>query len=362
MLKFLLFGTGKTADHIMKELNNLEGDIQILGFIDNNINKCGTKFYGINVFSPDQIVSLQFDYICILIEKQYIDVYNQLAYGYHIDKSKLVNKFCLLKHIMMEKYKNNSDPDIQATISYWKKNNELTFFNQFQYQSAQCNEVYWDIENNMPYVFYKGRKLYYPRTYRGFIVRNNSLYVVSYREIEQHEKSPHRYLNDKIFIKDNDIVVDAGAREGEFALPYIDSIKKLYLIESDEEWVEALKITYRDYKDKVKIIPKLLMDEVNEYSTTLAEIIQEKKVDFIKMDIEGAEVKALSVSQTLLKENNIRCAICCYHRKGDREKIEKIFEDVGYKHFASNGYVVFISDPDIFKEKDFRKGIIYAIK
>ena len=136
----------------------------------------------------------------------------------------------------MEKYKNDSDLDIQDTISYWNTN-ELTFFNQFQYQSAQYDKVFWDTENNMPYVFYKKRKLYYPRTYRGFIVRNNSLYVISYREMEQHQMSPHRYLNDKIFIGENDIVVDAGAREGEFALPYIDFIKKLYLIENDAEWI-----------------------------------------------------------------------------------------------------------------------------
>ena len=361
-MKFLLFGTGKIACHIMQGMGDLEGDLQILGFVDNDIHKCGITFYEKIIFSPDQIVNIQYDYICILLERGYTDVYNQLAYGYHIDKSKLVNKYFLLKYIMMEKYKNDSTPEIQDTIFYWKNNNNLTFFNQFEYQPAQYDEVFWDTENNMPYVFYKERKLYYPRTYRGFIVRNNSLYVISYREMEQHEMSPHRYLNDKIFIQENDIVVDAGAREGEFALPYIDSIKKLYLIENDAEWIEALKMTYKDYMDKVVIIPKLLMDEVNEYSTTLMEIIQEKTIDFIKMDIEGAEVKALSASQNLLKRNNIRCAICCYHRKGDREKIEQIFEKVGYQHFVSNGYVVFVSDPDIFRDADFRKGIVYALK
>lgn len=361
MLKFLLFGTGKVACHIMKGIGSLEGDLQILGFVDNDTHKHGTIFYDKNVFSPNQISNIQYDYICILLEKGYIDVYNQLAYGYHIDKSKLVNKYFLLKHIMMEKYKNDSDPDIQDTISYWNTN-DLTFFNQFQYQSAQYDEVFWDTENNMPYVLYKERKLYYPRTYRGFIVRSNSLYVISYRGMEQNEMSPHRYLNDKIFIQENDIVVDAGAREGEFALPYIDSIKKLYLIENDKEWIEALKMTYKDYMDKVVIISKLLMDEVNEYSTTLTEIIQEETVNFIKMDIEGAEVRVLSASQDLLKKNNIRCAICCYHRKDDREQIEHIFENVGYQHFTSNGYVVFVSDPDIFQQADFRKGIVYALK
>lgn len=360
-MKVLLFGTGKIAHQVMEGICIYNDCIDIVGFIDNDKCKCGNQFYGKPIFEPNQIVNMQYDYICILIgEKE--EVFNQLVYGYQIDKSKITDQYFLLKQIMIYKYKNIEEPDIKDTISFWKQGNDLSFFNQFKYVPETYEKVYWDIENNMPYVLYRQRKLYYPRTYKGFIVKNESLYVVSYREMEQHKLSPHRYLTDKIVIQENDVVVDAGAREGDFALPYIDIIKKLYIFECDPKWVEALKMTYKDYSEKVVIVPKLLSDTVDEMTTTLDEEIKEKRVDFIKMDIEGAEVRVLSSSQKLLKKNDLRCAICSYHRKNDRKEIENILEKNGYECSVSRGYVVFIADPSIFKEADFRKGIVYAIK
>ncbi len=358
-MKFLLFGAGEAAAQVMDGIKGL--NIDIVGFVDNDESKYGKEFYGKRIFHPGQILGLEYDYICILVKK-FQEVYNQLVYGYHIDASKIVDKFYMLKHIMIEKYQNEEDIDIRETLSYWKKNNELTFFNQFEFAPAIYQEAFWDEESNMPYILYQNRRMYYPRTYRNFIVRNGSMYVITYREMEQHPLSPHRYLTDDICIRENDIVVDAGAREGDFALPYIDIIKKLYLFENDPEWVKALEMTYRDYSDKVAIIPKMLSDVVSDNSTTLAVTVQEDKVHFIKMDIEGSEVEALTSSQELLKNNDIRCAICCYHRKGDRESIENILKANGYECSVSNGYVVFVADPCILREADFRKGVVYAVK
>lgn len=58
------------------------------------------------------------------------------------------------------------------------------------------------------------------------------------------------------------------------------------------------------------------------------------------MDIEGAEVSALLASEDLLQNNNVRCAICTYHKKDE----------------------IFHIDKDIFSALDFRKGVIYAKK
>ena len=360
-MNFLLFGTGQIASLIMNGMSKSDNGIEIVGVIDNDETKQGKLFYGKTVVGPECINNFQYDYICILMERYYVNVYNQLFYGYHIDKEKLVDKFFLLKQIMINKYRNSTDRDIRDTISYWDKN-ELTFFNQFEFAPVQFEKVFWDTANNMPYILYDNKRLYYPRTYRGFFVKDGELYVRSYREMEQHECSPHRYLTQDICIRDGDIVVDAGAREGDFTLPYIDRIKKLYLFECEAEWVKALEMTYKDYRDKVAIIPKMLSDRISDNTTTLSEAINNKEIDFIKMDIEGAEVGALRASQELLKNNNIRCAICSYHRKNDRRDIEQILVENGYKCWVTNGYVVFVSDPDIFKEADFRKGIVYAIR
>lgn len=360
-MKFLIFGTGKAASHVMDGINKSDSGIEIVGVVDNDETKYGEIFYGYIVVGPNCINNFQYDYICILLERYFEDVYNQLLYGYHIERSKLVNKFFLLKQIMISKYRNSSDKDICETIEYWGKN-DLSFFNQFTYAPAQMDRVFWDTENNMPYVLYNDKRLYYPREYKGFFVKENMLYVRSYREMEQHEGSPHRYLTQEICIKEGDVVVDAGAREGDFALPYIDMIKKLYLFECDPEWIRALKLTYKDYHDKIVIIPKMLSDVVNDETTTLSEILADEKINFIKMDIEGSEVKALRASKELLMKNDIRCAICCYHKKNDRRDIEQILIESGYQCSESEGYVVFVADPDIFRDADFRKGIVYAVK
>ena len=57
----------------------------------------------------------------------------------------------------------------------------------------------------------------------------------------------------------------------------------------------------------------MLGDRVDEHTTTLTEAISDGKVDFIKMDIEGAEVSALLTAEELLQNNDVKCAICTYN-------------------------------------------------
>ena len=49
-----------------------------------------------------------------------------------------------------------------------------------------------------------------------------------------------------------------------------------------------------------------------------------ERVDFIKMDIEGAERRALTGASNVLKRWAPRMAICTYHAEGDAEAIEQI--------------------------------------
>jgi hypothetical protein len=360
MNKFLFFGTGKNARETMNGIAESKPDIEIVGFIDNDESKYGKKFFGFNIYHPGKIQDLKYDYICLLIGNS-TAVYNQLVYGYQIQPDKIVDRLFLLKTIMIEKYKNDTNDCIRETLKFWE-NNDISFLNQFQYEPEQYDEIYWDREGNMPYTYYGGKKMYYPRNYTGFIVRDGKMYAIGYRNAEQHELSPHRYLMGSINIRNGDIVVDGGAREGDFALPYIDIIGRLYVFEGDQEWVKALQMTYKDYSDKVTIIPKMLSDYNDDYTTTLPEVIKDNRVDFIKLDIEGAEARVLKASESLLTNNNIRCSICSYHQKNDQKDIVAILERNGYQCSMSNGLTTFLYDPNFFRDLDFRKGIVYASK
>lgn len=360
MMKLLIWGTGDIARQVLSGIDVILQYVDIVGFVDNDDTKHGKVFYDRKIYHPAQIKKLDYDKICILLTK-YQEVYNQLVYGYHIAPKKIIDREELLKYLMTEKYKNSADNDIQATIKYWEEN-PLSYFNQHEYADATHDRVFWDEECNMPYINYKGKKLFYPCTYSDFIYEEDNIYVMGYREEEQAERSPHRYLTNEINFSKGDVVVDAGAMEGDFALEHIEDIGKLYIFECNPEWIKALKMTYKDYMDKVIIVPKMLGDRVNEHMTTLKEVISDGKVDFIKMDIEGAEVSALLASEELLQNNNVKCTICTYHKKYDADRLEEIFKRNGYQTSFSNGQMIFYIDKDIFSTLDFRKGVIYAKK
>lgn len=49
----------------------------------------------------------------------------------------------------------------------------------------------------------------------------------------------------------------------------------------------------------------------------LDDVLQGKKVTFIKMDIEGAELAALRGAEKIIREQRPRLAICVYHKPED---------------------------------------------
>lgn len=63
------------------------------------------------------------------------------------------------------------------------------------------------------------------------------------------------------------------------------------------------------------------------------------KVDFIKMDIEGAEIETVKGCKDILKNNNVNIAIASYHRVNNKPTyifLEDFFRKMGYKAWTSN--------------------------
>ncbi len=64
-----------------------------------------------------------------------------------------------------------------------------------------------------------------------------------------------------------------------------------------------------------------------------------KRIDFIKMDVEGAETEALKGSRVVLKKNSVHLAIASYHAvRGEKTcfELEKIFSTLGYRSETSH--------------------------
>ena len=275
------------------------------------------------------------------------------------------SRWWLLKQFMTQKYAEVKDPDIQATLEYWKTH-ELSVYNQHIDDSrGNMNRVFFDDPCGLPNIYFQTvggdwRKMFFPRDYE-FTEKNGEKFVNGLMQ-EQEPTSPHLYIKGSHKVNPGDIVIDAGVCEGNFALRYVDICSKMYLFECDPMWIEPLKQTFRDYTDKVTIIPKFLADVTNDDSITLDDALPNLRGQniFLKMDIEGAETKALRGGRRLLTNNRVKASVCAYHNADDCVRIKSLFRKYGYEVATSDGWMIFVYDPNILFTADFRKGMVYA--
>jgi len=175
-------------------------------------------------------------------------------------------------------------------------------------------------------------------------------------------------------IRRGDVVVDGGAYTGTFAMIAANMVGdegKVIAFEPDTEnhkkllanlqlndlknvivipkglWSSDTKIPFRDAHnpgssfifdepcgDSVIDLPVVSLDrELDRLGI--------EKVDFIKMDVEGAEVEAIRGAKNILAKSDARLAIASYHVVGGQEtsiELEKLLDDMGYQ--ADTSYSV----------------------
>ncbi len=240
-------------------------------------------------------------------------------------------------------------------------------FNVFPYpklftSSPKDVAVLHDETLSLPYVMTGGKRLYYPADSTVDATRRN---FFQEQIVSQHPESPHRYLADDFNVQLDDIVVDCGAADGNFALEVVDKVKKVYLFEPAERWQKPLNATFAPWKDKVVIVRKFLSDETNDACVSLDDYFagSGEVPTMLKMDIEGFEGRALKSAQSLLRaENGLRkVVVCTYHRQDDEKNLGEFLRECGFKTTPSKGYMLFVYDDDV-KPPYLRRGIIRATK
>ena len=274
------------------------------------------------------------------------------------------NYFWLLKQIMIAKYEDCADPVIQDTLIYWQTH-DIGIFNQHMNEHGVADKVFFDADCNLPYIFFRTvsgefRKMYFPND-QDFSTRDGERFVVDIL-LEQRPNSPHCYTEGDHQVREGDVLIDAGVCEGNFALRYVDICSKLYLFEPSATWLEPLKCTFRDYRNKVEIISRFVSDVTDDKNITLDDALPDLRGEnvFLKMDIEGAEPKALRGAKKILTGNKVRASVCTYHNADDLIRVKSILRQFGYRTTTSAGYMIFLHDPKIFDTADFRKGVVYA--
>lgn len=174
------------------------------------------------------------------------------------------------------------------------------------------------------------------------------------------------YTTDKVSLREDDIVIDAGADMGIFSLfAAKQNVKRVYAFEPQIKAIEILRknIALNSMWNLIKIIPYGLNDKTSDlklshskssrvaasiviqqnnyddseviHCTTLDGWIAEnniKRIDFIKADIEGAERNMLMGATKSLQEFAPRLAICTYHLKDDPEVLKRIILSANSKY------------------------------
>ncbi len=252
-------------------------------------------------------------------------------------------------------------PEIELILNYLKTNPiavyPYTFQNQYHPEDI---EVFYDKKNGLRYVLMNGKKLYFKK--RWNVKRIKKAYSILLKE--QDNQSPHRYLSEQFQFDEGDVLVDAGAAEGNFALSLVEKTSRIILFEPDKEWIEPLEATFEPWKHKVTIINKFVGDSTNSNQITLDNVISPITIGiFLKVDVEGAELKLLKgATQLLSQQKPFKIAICTYHREQDEKEISEFLRGYNFKISFSDGYMLPIFDKKMRSPYFFRRGLIRAKK
>lgn len=230
---------------------------------------------------------------------------------------------------------------------YAKEKIKLFFYSLFRKK-----EITFDLVN-------EGKKVIYKTTFNDTVLlTNEALYPIA----EDFNYYQHFYKTKK-----DDVVVDAGANIGHIAIflsKNVGANGKVYCFEPDKFNVERLnsnRALNTDLPNNIIIEDLLLWNEnilvdfeeagtvgssavwfsdnaniVKKQAVTLdswAEKVQLQRLDFIKMDIEGAEIEALDGCEEVIKKYKPNFAIASYHIvNGERThiKVEEFFKKINY--------------------------------
>lgn len=359
--RIVLWGTGYIANEIFAQCHTLN-QYELVAVIDNDKLKQGKYFHDILVCGSNYILENKDEYDSIVIlSSAYAEIYSQIIKMDISLKNKVHNHYYFYKKSILRRYADSVDPEIKDVLDFLGNNNLRVFNYEFadKYDSMKP-KVHIDGNCGLFYVFHNNKKMYFSRVY------DTEEKVINYYKsicLEQDGNSPHKYLSEEFNVKEGDVVLDVGVAEGNFTLEIIDRVKKVYMVEANLDWIEALEQTFSEYKDKVVIISRYASSyDEGEYAK-LDSIINED-LNFIKMDIEGFEWDALNGAQRLITDaKNLKMAICSYHSDFDQELIEKFMNDNRIKHTTTQGYMWFpFKGRQVDVSTKLNRGVVRGVK
>ncbi len=250
--------------------------------------------------------------------------------------------------------------DYFAKFDYWGK---LDFKND-EFEEIE-NKVDSFVNHLDDYVWlYEKLKDYRSKKLLLAILRNWYQYDFSMLSETIENTFPDYFDLDIVSCDSNEVVVDLGAYIGDTIYSYLDlfgeeSYQKIYCYEITDESFEFLKSNTGRYKN-IECIKKAVSDKkgtlymesssVDASANTVAEagelLVEAVTIDeditepitLIKMDIEGAEQKALLGCKKHIVLDHPKLLLSVYHNHEDIWKIPRMIEEIcpGYDFYLRN--------------------------
>jgi len=305
-----LFGIGKTFHPVMDTLRNHAG-VQITLLSDNDPSKWGKSYPGnLICMSPHDLEAYKGQVAVVLVTQYYGEIYEQLRNS-GFNPIHVLMVFRLLYGDFF-KSKGNIDTIAEKTLALL----EIL-------EDEESKEVLLTLVHNW---------------------FDFSMDDAGYGGI----CSGHPYYPEGIIsLGEQEIFVDAGAYDGDTLMEFLDrtggKFAKIFSFELDKDNFLRLEHTVDELeasiRDKITLCPVGLADEEKEIRyekgggqglnscvieggrgmnvgriARLSELLKGEAVTFMKMDIEGFEMKALRGAEEMIRRHRPKLAVCVYHR------------------------------------------------
>lgn len=332
--KYILFGAGDASDEVYYFLTS--NNKKIISYIDSNSDLIGKKRNDISINSPDKILEIYNNDVAIVISSS-----SQLQIA-----EKLINEFNInisnIFPFVTDMFSKHFDPD-------------LILVNEDKIKKLL--DLLSDEESKE-----------YMRNLLSFRLTMDSRYLKPNPKL----KSFYNYEFEKASPKEGDVVVDCGAYIGDTAKMYLDRLNnncKVYAIEACpnnydilDAWVKKNELSEKVFPlmvgvgsedgdkfitfEKTDFDPRAVLNDkktTNSFRveiTTLDKLFVEKNiaVNFIKMDIEGAEKDALLGGKNIIEKYKPGMAIAAYHKPSHLWELPLLIKQInpGYKIYAGH--------------------------
>lgn len=303
--KIVIFGAGDQG--LLTAALLKENGIPIWRFCDNNPDLRGQTVKNIEVILPEDLLSLDREYIIINNDSYRIEKRNQLlAIGIPDDNIYTFDVFNPLFKGLTRKYVEDHYQefantyalldDIQSRSTYINYLKGVYTGNLDYYEKVACKEEYFpdDIApRSKKHVFLD------VGAYNGNTIEDFIKFAGSYEKVYAFEPfaSSAEVIKTKNFANTEVIAAAASDYTGEKDF-YCNNYGSLTMVTTiQEEGANHEKVT---------------LDTV-----AIDNVLKGRKATFIKMDIEGSELEALHGAEKTIKEYKPFLAICVYHKKED---------------------------------------------